>query len=65
MFLPLDILLEYWIENVSFGLIDAMFTFPLGYSTGEFQAMLLITIAAFGTVDQPLAPCMLVHFLEI
>ena len=37
----------------------------LGYSTGEFQALQLIVHAAFGAVDQPLAPCMLVHFLEI
>ena len=37
----------------------------LGYSTGEFQALQLIVLAAFGAVDKPLAPCMLVHFLEI
>ena len=36
-----------------------------GYSTGEFQALQLIAFAAFGAVDQPLAPCMLAHFLEI
>ena len=29
MFLPLDILLEYWIEHVSFGLLYVMFTFPI------------------------------------
>ena len=28
----------------------------LGYSTGEFQALQLIVFAAFGAVDQPLAP---------
>ena len=28
MFPPLDILLEYWIEHVSFGLLYVMFTFP-------------------------------------
>ena len=33
----------------------------LGYSTGEFQASQLIVLAAFGAVDKPLAPCMLVH----
>ena len=38
---------------------------PLGYSTGEFQALQLIVFAAFGAVDEPLAPCMLVDFLEI
>ena len=34
----------------------------LGYSTGEFQALQLIVLAAFGAVDLPRAPCMLVHF---
>ena len=28
MFPPLDILLEYWIEHVTFVLLYAMFTFP-------------------------------------
>ena len=37
----------------------------LGYSTGQFQALQLIVIAAFGGVDQPFASCMLLHFLEI
>ena len=37
----------------------------LGYSTGEFQALQLIVLAAFGVVDWPLAPCVLVHFLEV
>ena len=37
----------------------------LGYSTGEFQALQLIVLVAFGAVDYPLAPCMLVHILEI
>ena len=35
------------------------------YSTGEFQALQLIVFMAFGAVDKPLAPGMLVHFLEI
>ena len=48
MFLPLDILLEYWIEHVPFGLLYVML---LGYSTGEFQALQLIVFAAFGAVD--------------
>ena len=30
-----------------------------------FQALQLIVLAVFGAVDEPLAPCMLVHFLEI
>ena len=37
----------------------------LGFSAGEFQALQLIVLAAFGVVDQPLASCMLVHLLEI
>ena len=28
MFQPLDILLEYWIEHVTFGRLNVMFTFP-------------------------------------
>ena len=37
----------------------------LGYSAGEFQALQLIVLAAFGVVDYPLASCMLVYLLEI
>ena len=37
----------------------------LGYSAGEFQALQLIVLAAYGVVDLPLASCMLVHLLEI
>ena len=37
----------------------------LGYSTREFQALQLIVRVAFGTVDWPLASCMLIHLLEI
>ena len=37
----------------------------LGYSTGEFQALQLIVLAAFGAVDLLLVPYMLVHFLKI
>ena len=37
----------------------------LGYSTVEFQALQLIVPAAFDAVGQPLAPCMLVHVLQI
>ena len=44
MFLPLDILLEYWIENGTFELLYVMFTFP----TGEFQALQLIVLVDFG-----------------
>ena len=51
MFLSLDIILEYWIEHVVFGLLYAMFAFLLGLSTGEFQALQLFVLAVFGTVD--------------
>ena len=51
MFPPLRILLEYWIEYVSFGLLYVILHSLLGYSTGEFQAFQLIVIAAFGAVD--------------
>ena len=37
----------------------------LGYSTGEFQDLQLIVLAAFNAVDQPFASWMLVHILEI
>ena len=46
MFLPLDILLEYWIEHVSFGLLYVMYLFYR-----EFQALQLIVLVAFGVVD--------------
>ena len=37
----------------------------LGFSTGQFQNLQLNVLAAFRAVDQPLAACMLVHFLQI
>ena len=37
----------------------------LEYPTGEFQALQLIVLAAFGAVDLPLASCMLIRFMEI
>ena len=39
--------------------------FPLGYSTGELEALQMIILAEFGAVDKPLASCMVVQFLEI
>ena len=51
MFLAMDILLEYWIEYVSFGILYARLHSLLEYSTGEFQALQLIVLAAFGAVD--------------
>ena len=35
------------------------------HGSQQFQALQLIVLAAFGAVDEQLAPCMLVHFLEI
>ena len=51
MFLALDILLEYWIEHVSLDPFMSCLHSLLGYSTGEFQALQLIVLAAFGAVD--------------
>ena len=53
-------------ENVGFNtvLTDPFMSHlatQLGYSAGEFQALQLIVLAAFGVVDKPLAFCMLVH----
>ena len=39
IFPPLEILFEYKIEHVTFGLLYAMFSFPTRISTGEFQAL--------------------------
>ena len=38
--------------------------FQQGYFPRVFQAMQLMVIAVFGAIDQYLASCMLVHFLE-
>ena len=65
MFQPLDILLEYQIEYVTLRLVISCLHSLLGYFTGEFQNLQLIVLAAFGAVDEPLASCMLVHFMEI
>ena len=65
MFQPLDIPFEHWIEHVAFGLVMSYLDSLLGYSTSELQALKLIVLAVFGAVNQPLASCMLVHFLEI
>ena len=51
MFPPLNILLEYWIVHVTFRLLYVVFTFLLGYSAGEFQALQLIVLATFGAMD--------------
>ena len=50
MFPLLDILLEYWIEHVTFELLSCLHCLPV-YSTGEFQALQLIVLVASGAVD--------------
>ena len=50
-----------WTSNSSVSCLDP----PLGYSTGEFQALQLIFVVLCGAVDEPLASCILVHFLAI
>ena len=47
MFLPLDLLLECWIEHVTIGPQYV----KLVYSTGEFQTLQLIVLEAFGALD--------------
>ena len=47
MFLSLDLLWEYQIQHGANGPLATQ----LGYSAGEFQALQLIVLAAFGVVD--------------
>ena len=68
MFLSLDVLWEYRIQHGALFNTDPFMSHlatQLRYSAGEFQVLQLIVLAAFGVVDEPLAPCMLVHLLEI
>ena len=65
MFPPLDMISEFRIQLDIIGPFVSHLYSRLGYSTGEFQALQLIVLAAFGVVDQPLASCMLVHLLVI
>ena len=51
MFPPLDILLEYWIDILPSDAFMACLHSLLRYSTGEFQALQLIVLAAFGAMD--------------
>ena len=39
--------------------------FSFEYWNTYLNIQILIVLVAFGAVDKPLAPCMLVHFLEI
>ena len=65
MFLHLDLL-----SNIDFNMLplDSFMSnlySQLGFFTGEFQALQLVVLAVFGIVNSPLAPGMLIHFLEI
>ena len=51
MFLSLDLLWEYWIQHGATDPFMSHLATQLGYSAGEFQALQLIVLAAFGVVD--------------
>ena len=51
MFLSLDLLSEYRIQHGTNGPLYVTLATQLGYSAGEFQAVQLIVLAAFGVVD--------------
>ena len=65
MFLPLDLVFEYWIEHVTFELLDVCLDFLLWYSSGDVWDLELIVLVVYGAVDYQLTICMLVHFWEI
>ena len=50
MFLSLDLLWEYRIQYGATMFMSHLAT-QLGYSAGEFQALQMIVLAAFGVVD--------------
>ena len=49
--LPWDLLWEYRIQHGANGPFMSHLATQLGYSAGEFQALQLIVLAAFGVVD--------------
>ena len=51
MFLSLDLLWEYRIQHGTKDPFVSHLATQLGYSAGEFQALQLIVLAAFGVVD--------------
>ena len=56
-------MLEYWNEHVI--LVDCINIYSqLGFSTAELQALPLIVLVVFSTVDYLRAFYVLVHFLE-
>ena len=65
MFLPPDILLEYWIEHVSFGLLYVMFTFPTRIFYRGVPCLATDCPCCVWCRGLTTCPCMLVKFLEI
>ena len=51
MFCPRTYVSEYQMEHVTIGLLYVKFVFSIKISTGEFQTMGLIVLAAFDAVD--------------
>ena len=51
VFLSLDFLSEYRIKHGGVGTLYATSSYSIWYSAGEFQALQLIVLAAFGVVD--------------
>ena len=51
MFLPLDILFEYCIEYITFGLLYAILDSLLGYFLEEFKALQITANGVFVIVD--------------
>ena len=47
----MDILLDYWIEHVTFGLLYITITFPTRLFYMGVTCLQLIVLAAFGAVD--------------
>ena len=51
MFFSLDLLWEYRVQHGANGPFMSHLATQLGYSAGEFRALHLIVLAAFGVVD--------------
>ena len=65
MFLPVCLLLEYWIDYVTIGQLHVNLYSHLLYPTKEFQALQLIVHVVYGNVYYPYASWMLVQILKI
>ena len=57
--MPLQLLLEYWIEHVNIRFLYVNLYSQMGYSTMRFPVLQLIVPALFGAVDSSFAFCML------